>query len=464
MRASLAALALLLGGCYDVAALLGRHRPPFEADTADLSPPDTGGLDLAMSDAADLAVPVDLTVAPPFDGGGPDVMDATTDDAGGATDLSAPVDLAAAPDLPARGDGGAGPDLLPPPDLTPPGSVFTQALFAPAVDVRVGDVNGDGAADVVASMATAGTVVSLLGDGKGGFIPSGQSALPGPPGRLAPLGDFDHDGRLDLATINETNHAVYVAYSHGDGTFVGGQTYALASAPSAIEAADLDGDTFIDLVVTSAAGGTITVLMGAPGQKFSVQKAMSAGKSPTQLALGDLDGDGQLDVVASDFGPGAGNTGFLLCPGNGDGTFHSPTKVKGSLSVALALADLDADGKLDIVYTDATMAVVGALRNRGKLSFDAAVNSAAASIAPGALVVADLDLDGKLEAAVADRLASSVQAFHGTGKVTLTQSSIYPVGLTPVAVRAGQLDGASGIDLVTANAGASSLTLVFAPL
>ena len=136
--------------------------------------------------------------------------------------------------------------------------------FSPATSFPVGtdpqavvtaDFNNDGKLDLAIGQRTTGdsTVSVLLGNGNGSFQPAQTSATGPYPLSLA-VGDFNADGKLDLATANRdgyfNNDAVSILLGHGDGTFaapVG--LYAYGEAPNSVAAGDLNADGKLDLVV-----------------------------------------------------------------------------------------------------------------------------------------------------------------------------------------------------------------------
>ncbi len=197
------------------------------------------------------------------------------------------------------------------------------------------------------------------------------------------LGDVNGDGRADL--ISGTNSGGLLAtMNDGSGTPFDALPAVrfgnLTDNVTSLALGDVDGDGDLDLVAgTAGAASRLYRNDGSGG--FSAPTDLDAA---TAVALGDLNGDGKLDLVL-----GAA-TGTSWLAGSGTGTFATPTSISAVAADAVAVGDLDGDGKLDVV-----IAGDGAYRNLGTGTFAAVV--ALATGTGTALALADLDGDGKLD-------------------------------------------------------------------
>jgi hypothetical protein len=180
------------------------------------------------------------------------------------------------------------------------------------------------------------------------------------------VGDFNGDGRLDLAVANGGDGTVSVLLAKGDGTFQHAQIFPTGDNPTSVAVGDFNGDGRLDLAVANAGDGTVSVLLGKGDGTFQDAQNFPAGSYPYSVAVGDFNGDGLPDLVV------AGSTVRVLL-GNGDGTFrpfpasHVSYAVSGSGSPAnsVAVADFNGDGWLDAVIANLALDDVLILLNDG---------------------------------------------------------------------------------------------------
>jgi len=130
----------------------------------------------------------------------------------------------------------------------------------------VADFNGDGKLDIAVCNDLTNTVTILLGDGSGNFTTAAGSPITvGINPWAIVTGDFNNDGNLDLAIANNaTPGTVTLLLGNGDGTFTpaSGSPYAVGQGPTAIAAADFNGDGKLDLAVANTGGtGTVSILL-----------------------------------------------------------------------------------------------------------------------------------------------------------------------------------------------------------
>jgi hypothetical protein len=248
-------------------------------------------------------------------------------------------------------------------------------------------------------------------------------------------GDFDGDGRLDLATANRDSDDVSVLRGRGDGTFRDQVASAVGDRPREILAADFNNDGRPDLATANAR--EISVLLGRGDGTFQVPVRIEGTGS---LAGGDFDGDGYLDLVTAD--GSADDVSVRL--GRGDGTFRDPVRSAGG--GVPVVGDFDGDDRLDLATANLVSDTVLVRLGRGDGTFRDPVPFAVGD-GPGEIVAGDFDGDGRLDLATANIVSNDASVLLGRGNGTFLDSVSFAVGDRPGEIVADDFDGDGRIDL-----------------
>ncbi len=334
-------------------------------------------------------------------------------------------------------------------------------------NIALGDFNGDGALDAAVNNRISENISIFIGaPGVAGFLSSSGYY----PAGITPVSviaqDFNGDGYPDIATANLRSHDIRVRLNLGDGSLSNQAIYPVNYQPAFLAAGDVNGDGRRDLVVTclgqSGQGGSLVTLLGRGDGRFDpplTTAFTNAGFRPYWLRLGDMDGDHIPDVVMG------GTEGSLVaCRGLGNGQFMSEVRLFAGSGrpLGIALGDFDEDGWLDvatsrgkIVMNDGLFFTPAGWQGRAKY-FNSGTQA-------WAVEADDLDGDGHLDLMVALTFVrpDPIGVYFGSGDGSLTEPTIYSgpdVGV--VALAAKDMDGDGIKDIVVGNRCAATVIIL----
>jgi hypothetical protein len=352
------------------------------------------------------------------------------------------------------------------------------------VAVVVADFNGDQKPDLGVALwgcggGCGGGLSVLLGNGDGTFQKHIDFNTQSPGGSIV-AGDFNGDGNLDVAIGGTTTS---ILLGNGDGTFVydgsypttgsyqGGTSYVVGSRN--IVAADLNGNGKLDLV----SGGSVLLGNGDGTFQAATQYGPAYGyNSPYVISsstLADFNGDGKPDLAFTTYvcvpGPDFTNcpksAGFVtIVLGLGNGTFVGPTSFSApGLYLDLITADFNGDGHLDLAGENGDPAIgISVLLGNGDGTFQPP-NSISLSAITGNLVAGAFKSPSETDLATVVSTCTQTSCppgnaaiLLGNGDGTFQTAVDYLVGVSPVALTAGDFNGDGNLDLAVANSASNS--------
>lgn len=254
----------------------------------------------------------------------------------------------------------------------------------------------------------------------------------------------------DVTTIADTSFNAIANY--GTGTY-----------PSAVSISDLDNDGKPDVLVANAVGNNISIFKNSSTigtVTLSTKTDYATGTDPKRINTGDLDGDGKQDIVVTNFNAGNASTIAIFRNNSTSGTIALTAKTDystGMGSIGTAIADMDGDGKPDIIVASG---------NSGFFSFfkNTTTSPGSITLAPKQdftllthgdnIITVDLDKDGRPDLVTSNFSASTISVFRNTstgGFFSLAPGIDFPAGTYPSFITSGDLDNDGKVDLILTN-------------
>jgi len=328
--------------------------------------------------------------------------------------------------------------------------------------VAVGDFIGGGKKDLAVANGGYSNVSILLGKGDGTFQTAVSYGVDSNPQSVA-LGDFNGDGRPDLAVANYSSNNVSILLGNADGSFKAANPtrYAAGSSPRSVAVGDFNRDGKPDLAVANHYSGGVSILLGNGDGSFKAAASYGAGYNPVIVAVGDFNGDGKQDLAVAN---GDSNTVSILL-GNGNGSFQAATSIEASYNpIFIAVGDFNGDGKQDLVIANGDSNTVSILLGNGNGTFQTDVSyriSSYSNPGPHSAAVGDFNGDSKTDIAVVNSSSGEISILLGKDNGSFQPSVNYRAGSYPVSVAVGDFNRDGKPDLAVANSGSGTVSVLF---
>ena len=340
--------------------------------------------------------------------------------------------------------------------------------FAPAVEYDAGvglktiaadDWNGDGAIDVAATNSDA--VLFFANQGDGTLAAPVRLPTVGE-GELLDAADVNGDDRVDLVVGTSAERAIEIFVSLPGAGFERRGPFPFDARPEALDGVDVDLDGDHDIVVLSRSSATITILLNDGQGVLTVAETVAVpGRNPVEVLAEDLDGDAFPDLAVATL------RGVAVLFGAADRTFPVHEFVEVSPSSLIA-ADINGDGAIDLVTGSSSSSLVSILVNSGERTFGpSAVNSSMkVTWRPETLAAGDFDGDGDADVAVTDKGSAAVNVlWNGESGVATSglarTGGLIRVGFKPHGAVAGDFNGDGIPDVATSNGDGQNVSLLF---
>lgn len=347
----------------------------------------------------------------------------------------------------------------------------SEMLGGSPVAVKATDINGDTLTDIVFIRSTDNTATVRLRDAVNPslYLADVTYSTGLNPAALE-IADVNGDTRPDLiiADYDDDTVSVLLQSATVPGTFLAAVPYATGSGPSAVAVADLNGDGRPDIAVTNRLDSTFSVLNqdAVTAGIFLEAEHYTTGNTPTSIAAGLLNSDNRVDLVVASSGSGRVSIHFQFGEPNDPGYFRPKLDYNaGSTPTSLALADFNGDGRLDIAVTNPGSNEISLLlQNAAPLTQGTFALRKAFSVGTNPAFATTVDMNGDTwpDLLVANRGSDSVTlllADRGNPGSFLTGINI-PTGDGPVGLAAGNLTTDTLPDLVTADLDGNGLTII----
>jgi large repetitive protein len=339
-----------------------------------------------------------------------------------------------------------------------PGTFTLGATFNIAgsvSDLRLADMDGDGHLDVV-SAGTFGIGVSINTVGSLGTFAAAVLYTAGTGPFSLTLCDIDNDGDIDVVNSNKSSNTISVKKNNGLGVLATAVNYNVGSGPEGIENYDINGDGNKDIVVLNGGASTMSIFYGSASGTLTLSQTTQCPGSPRCLVIDNFNPDSFADIVTGQL------TGSFVNSyvGNSTNNYIIPDIYPvGNAPKSISSNDFNGDGKKDLIIANSTDNNFQLFLGNGTGGFSSS-GTFATGTTPSSIISGDLDGDGDMDVVTANFGSNNISIFYGTGSGSFSAATNISVQNGPIQVRMGSLNGDAFPDLVVANQTTGSISVI----
>ncbi|CAF1411817.1 unnamed protein product [Adineta ricciae] len=346
---------------------------------------------------------------------------------------------------------------------------FSFPTDAGPTETAVGEFNNDGHLDIVVTLQFAREIAVLQGYSNGSFSPvtNYYLGIDSYPNALS-IADLNNDSFLDIVIASNSEGRLYIFQGYGDGTFVDGITLStgLNLLPRSLLIADLNKDKFWDIAVANSGSDNIQIFFGDVDGSFSDETILSTGSdsTPYAISISNFNNEKQLDIAVLNYGS---NTLGILFGCNDKRFFDQITYSTGDFSQPydIAIGDLNNDQYLDVLIVNLGTDNVGSFLGYAIEDFiSVPSDSIGSSISQlTSLASGDWNNETKVDVVVTDNSTNTIKILFGSRYGTFSDETIYSTGNNshPTSVVVSDLNNDHFLDIIETNSGTNNIGIFF---